>query len=86
MRRRHNGLPSGRPQVFDEGPWLSRLMKRAADGTRSQESFAALDRLSEVVENGGNVFAELLSAVEVCSLGQITERLHEVAGVYRPTV
>ena len=46
----------------------------------------ALDRLSEVVENGGNVFAELLNTVEVCSLGQITERLHEVAGVYRPTV
>ncbi len=47
---------------------------------------AALDKLGEVVENGGNVFAELLNAVEVCSLGQITERLHEVAGVYRPTV
>jgi methylmalonyl-CoA mutase len=51
-----------------------------------KEAAAALDKLSEVVENGGNVFAELLNAVEVCSLGQITERLHEVAGVYRPTV
>ena len=47
---------------------------------------AALDKLSEVVENGGNVFAELLNAVEVCSLGQITERHHEVAGVYQSTV
>jgi methylmalonyl-CoA mutase len=51
-----------------------------------KQAAAALDKLSEVVENGGNVFAELLNAVEVCSLGQITERLHEVAGVYRPTV
>ena len=51
-----------------------------------KEAVAALDKLSAVVENGGNVFAELLNAVEVCSLGQITERLHEVAGVYRPTV
>lgn len=49
-------------------------------------AMAALDRLGEVVENGGNVFAELLNTVEVCSLGQITERLHEIAGVYRPTV
>ena len=51
-----------------------------------QQAAAALDKLSDVVDNGGNVFAELLNAVEVCSLGQITERLHEVAGVYRPTV
>jgi methylmalonyl-CoA mutase len=50
------------------------------------ESGAALDRLEQVVESGGNVFAELLSTVEVCSLGQITERLHEVSGHYRPTV
>ncbi len=52
----------------------------------SEAAAAALDKLSQVVESGGNVFAELLNAVEVCSLGQITERLHEVAGVYRPTV
>jgi methylmalonyl-CoA mutase len=51
-----------------------------------KQAAAALDKLSEVVENGGNVFAELLNAVEVCTLGQITQRLHEVAGVYRPTV
>lgn len=46
----------------------------------------ALDRLEKVVEDGGNVFAELLNAVEVCTLGQITERLHDVVGHYRPTV
>jgi methylmalonyl-CoA mutase len=46
----------------------------------------ALDRLSQVVENGGNVFAELIHTVEHCSLGQITERLHELCGRYRPTV
>ena len=52
----------------------------------AQESGPALDRLEQVVESGGNVFAELLNTVEVCSLGQITERLHEVSGHYRPTV
>ncbi|MEL7239186.1 MAG: methylmalonyl-CoA mutase family protein, partial [Planctomycetota bacterium] len=46
----------------------------------------ALQRLETVAEEGGNVFEELLSTVEVCTLGQITERLHEVSGVYRPTV
>jgi methylmalonyl-CoA mutase len=46
----------------------------------------ALDRLALVVERGGNVFAELLSTVEHCSLGQITGRLHEIVGRYRPTM
>jgi methylmalonyl-CoA mutase len=46
----------------------------------------ALDRLGKVVESGGNVFTELLSTVEVCSLGQITERLQEHVGKFRPLV
>jgi methylmalonyl-CoA mutase len=39
-----------------------------------------------VVESGGNVFAELVDTVEVCSLGQITGRLHELVGHFRPLV
>jgi methylmalonyl-CoA mutase len=46
----------------------------------------ALDRLADVVEKGGNVFAELIQTVEHCSLGQITGRLHELVGYYRPAV
>jgi len=46
----------------------------------------ALDRLSKVVESGGNVFAELLSTVEHCSLGQITGRLQKIVGRFRPTM
>jgi methylmalonyl-CoA mutase len=46
----------------------------------------ALNSLSEVVDSGGNVFAELIKTVEVCSLGQITQRLHELVGHYRPMV
>jgi methylmalonyl-CoA mutase cobalamin-binding domain/chain len=46
----------------------------------------ALDQLSRVVENNGNVFAELLRTVEHCSLGQITGRLQELVGRYRPTI
>ena len=32
---------------------------------------------------GGNVFAELLESVQVCSLGQISHALYEVGGQYR---
>ena len=46
----------------------------------------ALDSLARVVESGGNVFAELVDTVEVCSLGQITGRLHELVGHFRPLV
>jgi methylmalonyl-CoA mutase len=46
----------------------------------------ALDRLGAVVDRGENVFPELLAAVEVCSLGQITERLQQHVGKFRPMV
>jgi len=46
----------------------------------------ALDRLAQVVERGGNVFAELINTVEHCSLGQITGQLHELVGRYRPSI
>jgi methylmalonyl-CoA mutase len=46
----------------------------------------ALDELTKVVLQNGNVFAQLIQTVEHCSLGQITGRLHELVGHYRPTV
>ena len=42
-----------------------------------------LDRLKRTVIGNGNVFAVLLDAVRVCSLGQITGALYEVGGQYR---
>ena len=51
-----------------------------------KESGAALEKLSKVVQQGGNVFEELIQTVEHCTLGQITERLHELVGHYRPTI
>src|SRR6185437_5817936 len=44
---------------------------------------AALARLQQVVIGNGNVFAELMEAVKVCSLGQITHALFDVGGQYR---
>jgi methylmalonyl-CoA mutase cobalamin-binding domain/chain len=60
---------------------LRRFKKR-----HRERAARALDRLGEVVENGGNVFGELIHTVEHCSLGQITERLHQCVGRFRPTV
>jgi methylmalonyl-CoA mutase len=52
----------------------------------STKAERALDRLEQVVDSGGNTFEELLNTVEVCSLGQITQRLQQVVGKYRPTI
>ncbi len=52
----------------------------------AREKGRYLDRLSNVVEQGGNVFEELICTVEHCSLGQITDRLCEVVGKFRPMV
>jgi methylmalonyl-CoA mutase cobalamin-binding domain/chain len=52
----------------------------------ARHSMRALDKLTASVESDGNVFAELIRTVEHCSLGQITSRLQELVGRYRPTV
>ncbi len=43
----------------------------------------ALEKLKRTVIENGNVFAELMHTVRVCSLGQITRALFEVGGEYR---
>jgi len=44
---------------------------------------AMLEKLKQTVIDNGNVFAVLVDAVRVCSLGQITSTLYEVGGQYR---
>jgi methylmalonyl-CoA mutase len=44
---------------------------------------AMLAALQQAVINDQNVFAKLMDAVRVCSLGQITEALFAVGGQYR---
>jgi len=44
---------------------------------------AALKRLQQTALSEDNIFAELMEAVKVCSLGQITQALYEVGGRYR---
>jgi methylmalonyl-CoA mutase len=46
----------------------------------------ALEQLRAAVTSGANVFAELMRAARVCSLGQITDAFFEVGGQYRRNV
>ncbi len=60
-------------------------LKRLADFQKLHEKEApeALKRLQKVALEGGNLFAELMETVRVCSLGQITQALYGVGGQYR---
>ncbi|MEJ2869278.1 fused isobutyryl-CoA mutase/GTPase IcmF [Actinomycetospora sp. OC33-EN08] len=46
-------------------------------------SAEAIRRLQEAATSGENVFAELMNAARVCSLGQLTDAFFEVGGQYR---
>ncbi|GAB2972934.1 fused isobutyryl-CoA mutase/GTPase IcmF [Nocardioides montaniterrae] len=85
--------PEGEPPVEVD------LMRASEDEKRSQlervrdfqqahrdEAAEAIARLKTVAVEGGNVFAELMSAARVCSLGQVTEAFFEVGGQYRRNV
>jgi methylmalonyl-CoA mutase cobalamin-binding domain/chain len=63
---------------------VDRLAKFKKKNT--EKAKRALDKLADVVERGENCFSMLLEAAEVCSLGQITGRLQEVVGRFRPMV
>jgi methylmalonyl-CoA mutase len=56
---------------------------REFQARHERESADALRKLQAVAAAGGNVFAELLETVQVCSLGQITHALYDVGGQYR---
>ena len=56
---------------------------REFQARHQQASGPMLARLRDTVIEGGNVFAVLIDAVRVCSLGQLTAALYEVGGQYR---
>jgi len=60
-------------------------LKRLRDFHRrhAKEAPAMLERLRQAVIRDENVFAVLMDAVRVCSLGEITHALFEVGGQYR---
>jgi methylmalonyl-CoA mutase len=60
-------------------------LKRLADYHTRHQSQApeVLAELQQAVIRDENVFAKLMEAARVCSLGQITDALFEVGGQYR---
>src|SRR5207253_9742984 len=60
-------------------------LQRLADfhARHADNAPTALAKLRQTVIDDGNVFAELMNTVRVCSLGQITNALFEVGGQYR---
>ncbi|UCZ53051.1 methylmalonyl-CoA mutase family protein [Bacillus shivajii] len=81
------------PKEDDFDMELARATKEEKEGqiqhlrnfqeSHASESEKALARLKEVALSGGNLFEELMEAVKVASLGQITDALYEVGGQYR---
>jgi isobutyryl-CoA mutase len=65
-----------------------RQLDRLADfkSRHAQERPAMLDRLRRAALAGDNLFAVLMDAVRVCSLGEISDSLFEVGGRYRRNV
>ncbi|MEM7350168.1 MAG: methylmalonyl-CoA mutase family protein [Acidobacteriota bacterium] len=62
-----------------------RSIERLADfhAEHADRTPAALESLRQAALEGANLFAELMTAVETCSLGQITAALYAVGGEYR---
>lgn len=58
-------------------------MLQAFQARHADEAAVQLQRLKAVALSNGNIFAALMEAVRVCSLGQISDALFEVGGTYR---
>ena len=59
---------------------------RAFQARNAERAPEAMRRLQYAASSGGNLFAELLDCVKVCSLGQISHALYQVGGQYRRSV
>ena len=79
-----NPVPLARTSPKKQRLQVERL--RAFKNKNAKRAPDALQKLENVARGHGNVFAELLNTVEVCSLGQITACLTNVVGKFRPMV
>ena len=57
--------------------------REAFEARNAEESPLALAALKHSALSSGNVFAQLMEAAQVCSLGQLSAALYEVGGQYR---
>ena len=80
-----HGLELARATDGEKESQLAEVARRSRSGTRRRRPRRWL-RFSTRRSSGGNLFEALLSAVRVCSLGQITQALFDVGGQFRRTV
>ncbi len=76
-------LPKEVIRSTDEEKQLQIANLKALQERNKDVSAAALKLLQQAAIDNGNVFNELIDAVKVCSLGQISHALYEVGGQYR---
>ncbi len=70
--------PEGKKQQLDNVEGYHRQ--------HSKECESELNKLKAAATSGANLFAALMSAARVCSLGQMTYALYEVGGKYRRNI
>ncbi|HWU26576.1 MAG TPA: methylmalonyl-CoA mutase family protein, partial [Rhizomicrobium sp.] len=73
--------PLQRSTTEEKDNQIARL--RAFQVGHAREAKAMCEQLRQAVMRNENVFAVLMDAVRVCSLGQISNTLFEVGGQYR---
>jgi methylmalonyl-CoA mutase len=56
---------------------------RAFEAAHEAQAQVALQNLKQTALQNGNIFASLMEAAKVCSLGQLSRALYEVGGQYR---
>jgi isobutyryl-CoA mutase len=56
---------------------------RAFEAAHEAQAQVAIRHLKETALQNGNIFASLMEAAKVCSLGQLSRALYEVGGQYR---
>ena len=74
-------IPLIRASYEEKDDQISRL-NEFKEGQRSERD-SALRNLSQVVMQGGNIFAELMHTVRHATLGDIVNTLYRVGGQYR---
>ncbi|MFE6509317.1 fused isobutyryl-CoA mutase/GTPase IcmF [Nocardioides sp. NPDC057767] len=84
-----NGAPAGpvelaRATETEKKSQLDRV--HAFQAAHSREAEEAIARLKQAATSDENIFAALMDAARVCSLGQVTEAFFEVGGQYRRNV
>ncbi|WP_395693475.1 fused isobutyryl-CoA mutase/GTPase IcmF [Nocardioides sp.] len=77
-------LPLARATETEKRAQLDKT--RTFRATHEEEARVALDNLKRVARSEENLFAALMDAARVCTLGQITEAFFEVGGQYRRNV